>query len=197
MTNFEASPKPLGDAAERLESDPKLARAYQALTQETETRGPAAAVHATLRERAHRPAPGGRWIWPASLAASLALCTTLVFQLAKVVQPDLPSGATRTNPLVTAPELSAPRDLPPPAVGAGAVDGGLTAVVDTTEAAPALDSPEFWWEQLRLHARNADREGFLATWEVYQQHRDDTPLPADLRQWIADNQLPLTDLTDG
>ncbi|MEM7708344.1 MAG: hypothetical protein AAF358_22515 [Pseudomonadota bacterium] len=197
MTNFEAGPKSIGDAPERLESNPKLARAYQALTQETEIRGPAMSVDDAIRERAHRPAPGGRWIWPASLAASLALCTTLVFQLAKVVQPNLPSGPTRTSPLVTAPELSAPQDRSAPAVGAGAVDTGVTSVADATEAAPALDSPEFWWEQLRLHARNADREGFLATWEVYQQHRDDTPLPADLRQWIADNQLPLTDLTDG
>ncbi len=197
MTNFEPQSGTLGETAEHPKTDPKLIRAYRTLNEDGDAPVPSPTVHDLIRERAHRPPPGGRWIWPASLAASLALCTTLVFQLARVVQPNPPSGTARTESLLPAPAIDAGSERPAPAVGGGVDDGGVTSVVAGTNPSPALDSPEFWWEQLRLHANNADREGFLATWEVYQQHRDDTPLPDDLRRWIADNQLPLPGLSDG
>lgn len=48
-----------------------------------------------------------------------------------------------------------------------------------------------------MHADNADREGFLVTWAAYQAQRDDTPLPDDLRRWMADNRVDPTPLPEG
>ena len=83
--------RPTGRPDNRLHEhleDPKLRRAYGELTKTNPA--PAHKVHLEIRERAHTVPRGGRWIWPASLAASLALCTTLVLQLARVLQPQLP-----------------------------------------------------------------------------------------------------------
>ncbi|MFK7955659.1 MAG: hypothetical protein AB8B96_06150 [Lysobacterales bacterium] len=149
---------------------------------------------------AHDPAGSGRWIWPASLAASLVICTTLVTQMAKVVNPAPVAPAAvgqAADPMETqdrafannAPDPTVDGRTFQPAIGTVTSSQSTTVLID--QSAPP-ETAEFWWEQLRHHAHNADRDGFLATWEVYQNHRDNTPLPDDLQRWMADNRVPMT-----
>lgn len=185
-----------------LELDPRLRDAYQRLPNAE----PSAAVDRAIHNFARRQPVGGRWIWPASLAASLVLCVILVSQMARLVKPnfsasdiavrsqDSGQGASPDAQQSTSVPGSDSRSTP----AYGTVSQAPQTLNLAADAAPSVpDTPEFWWDQLRDHAANADREGFLATWAVYQQQQQDTPLPEDLNRWIAENQLTDPTPTDG
>ncbi len=201
--------QPIGAAATAPASpDPQLVKLYTELPELS----PSAQLDQRILTAARQAAPHtpstGRWIWPASLAASLVICTTLVTQMAKVVNPSpvVPSPSLQASNANGSSDgstafaqidasLAANKQTDPPAIGAVAVGTEVTTLPTQRSATP--ESAEFWWDQLRHHAHNADREGFLATWQVYQDHRYNTPLPEDLQRWMADNRVPLTLPTGG
>jgi len=134
---------------------------------------------------------GDRWIWPASLAASLVLCTTLVMQMARGVNSPPEDRVSQRSINLTPPAAPASTQSGNTAVGSWDANADPALVIQLPGQSLDPESTEFWWEQLRYNAHNADRDGFLATWEVYQDRRDSTPLPDDLKRWMADNRVPL------
>ncbi|MEM9530793.1 MAG: hypothetical protein AAGA23_07725 [Pseudomonadota bacterium] len=129
------------------------------------------------------PSPG--WIWPASAAASVVLCTSLMLQMARYFQPPTPPPDSYQPRYI---KPLPPRDV---SVGESTAVSDAPVVLDLETVAPRVDSPEFWWEELRRNAANADREAFLATWHAYRRHLVEAPLPEDLKQWVAQNNIVL------
>lgn len=163
--------------------DPRVRRAYDALNASSAAQGPSPAADRKLREYA-RSAPAGRpWIWPASLAASAALCLIFVSQFSRILTPEpLPPQALNSP-------VSSPSPIPVREVAVGDTISESASVRDVRPWVE-LETAEDWWQQMRLHAQSADREAFLATWRAYNEFQQGVPLPADLRQWIVSNGLP-------
>lgn len=161
--------------------NPEVRRAYDDLNATGGRQRPSAEADARLRAYAREASASPRWIWPLSLAASAVLCVTFVYQFSRVLTPPpLPPQSASTPPAGSLPLVPEPAPDPLPATPA---DPGSRQWM-------ALESPEDWWRQLRIHAQHADREAFLATWRAYQDIQQDVPLPEDLRQWIVANDLP-------
>lgn len=163
--------------------DPRVRQAYDALNATSAVHGPSQDADRKLRDYA-RSAPAGRaWVWPASLAASAALCLIFLSQFSRILTPEPLPPQVQSSPVAT-----------PPAIPARKVAVGDTINVPTTDRHlrpwVELETAEDWWQQMRLHARSADRDAFLATWRAYNEFQQGVPLPADLRQWIVSNGLP-------
>ena len=167
-----------------MSHDALVDRAYQQLPEVA----PPDAIDEALARQARASRVSSGWIWPISIAASMVLCVGLFLQMGRLLTPSpLPAPRADEAP-ATAPQLG-----PPPPFGEGErIDTQVLELgLETIAASPSDPTdPEFWWAELRRLAAEADRDGFLVTWEAYQRHLADTPLPDDLTRWMADNNLP-------